>query len=102
MSHATPPNEGALRGRDTFLRFIILLLVLNVVSIAWGLDGGYIRYNDPWNQGYSNLVVGVMLLLHHLAFQNPGLGWKGKAMKAVAVAWVTLGTAYIFFTLVRP
>ena len=102
MSHPTPPYEGALRGNNSFLAAIIVLLVLNLASIVWGVIGGFIRYDDPWNLGYGNLVVGIMLLLNHIAFQYPRLGWKGKALKALAVTWLALGTGYIVYSLVPP
>lgn len=102
MSHATPSNAGARRGRDAFLAFIILLLVVNLGWVAWGLGSGRIRFDDPRSVGCGSLVVGLMVLLNHLAFQYPRPGWKGKALKALAVTWLALGTGYIVYLLVPP
>lgn len=65
-------------GTHFFLVCIIVLLVLTVTNIVRDLGAGHFRLTDPWSARYGNLVVGIMLLLNHLAFQYRRPGWKGK------------------------
>ncbi|MEK6597640.1 MAG: hypothetical protein AABY91_04845 [Gemmatimonadota bacterium] len=98
MTHATPPRTEPWPGRHFVLVLIIILLVLTVTLIFRDLSAGHFRLTDPWSARYGNLVVGIMLLLNHLAFQYRRPGWKGKVLVAVALAWLTLGTVYIFYS----
>jgi len=46
-----------------------------------------------------NLVVALMLLFNHIAFNFTKTGWKSRVMKTVAFVWIVFGLVYVFWAL---
>ena len=44
-----------------------------------------------------SLVVALMLLFNHIAFNFTKTGWKSRVMKIVAFVWIAFGLAYILW-----
>jgi len=44
-----------------------------------------------------NLVVALMLLFNHIAFNFTMTGWKNRVMKTVAFIWIAFGLVYILW-----
>ena len=96
MRYASPPDPKAMMHRDSFLKFLVILLVINIVVIIWHLGSGTFLPDDLTSIEYNGLVLSVMLLLNHVAFQyHPKPQWKSTALKAVALVWLVGGTLYI-------
>ena len=69
------------------LGFILCLLVLSVLHL--------IKYRDFAYDEYGTLVVILMLLFNHIAYNFTKTGWKHRVMKTVAWTWMILGFVYI-------
>ena len=73
-----------------FLAFIIIL-------VAWNI---YRRVNiSPSNTGEpnGNLVISLMLLLNHLAFQYEWRESVSRILNILAWAWIVFGLFYIIY-----
>ena len=80
------------RGQDSFLVLILLLLAFELWRIVW-----FWEYIDLWD--YTSLVVVLMLLINHVAFQYAKTGKLHAVMKQVAIVWLVLGSIYIVVAL---
>ena len=69
------------------LGFILCLLVLSVLNL--------IKYRGFAYDEYGTLVVCLMLLFNHVAYNFTKAGWKHRVMKTVAWTWMILGFVYI-------
>jgi len=70
-----------------FLAFILCLVLVNAFRSVYGgeFDRRYV----------SNLVISLMLLFNHIAFNYTRSGWTSVVMKVFACAWLVFGLAYI-------
>ena len=68
---------------------IILYLLINVMHL--------LKWDDFAYDEYGNLVVALMLLFHHIAYNFTKTGWKNRVMRVVAWVWLVLGVVYIFW-----
>ena len=82
----TVPN--ALR-KYGMLGLILCLLVFNVQHL--------LKWQDFADDEYGNLVIALMLLFNHIAYNFTKTGWKSRVMKTVAWIWIVLGFVYIFW-----
>lgn len=73
------------------LAVILCLLVFNVFQLFKWRNFGSNAYLNV------NLVVALMLLLNHIAFNFTGTGRNSRVMKIVAGIWAVLGLIYIFW-----
>ena len=73
-----------------FLVFTIWLLIWNVTSL-------FKRQNYGYDQ-YGNLIIALMLLFNHLAYNFTKKGWLSRVMKTIAWVWIAFVWAYLFWT----
>ena len=73
----------------SMLAIILCLLVVNVMHL--------LKWQDFAYDEYSNLIVVLMLLFNHIAYNFTKTGWKKRVMRAVAWVWLILGFVYIFW-----
>ena len=71
------------------LAIILYLLVINVMHL--------LKWHDFAYDEYGNLVVALMLLFNHIAYNFTKTGWKNRVMRAVAWGSLILGFVYIFW-----
>ena len=71
------------------LAVILCLLVANVTHLLKWQGFAYDKY--------GNLIVALMLLFNHIAYNFTKTGWKNRVMRAVAWIWLILGFVYIFW-----
>ena len=71
------------------LTLILCLLVWNVQHLIKSQDFAY--------DECGTLVIALMLLFNHIAYNFTKTGWKNRVMKTVARIWVVLGFVYIFW-----
>ena len=70
----------ALSYKYGFLMLIICLLIWNVATLLkWR--------NFDYDQ-YANLLVALMLLFNHIAWQFTKKGWLSRVMKTIAWTWI--------------
>ena len=74
-----------------FLVFILLLIVLDIHLLL------PLRHYDP--HSFLALVVTLMLLFNHIAYQFTKRGWLSRVMKTIAWIWIVFGFAYLFWVL---
>ena len=74
------------------LGFILCLLVLNVFLFLMSGNSEFNKYVVN-----LNLMVALMLLFNHIAFNFTKTGWKSHVMKTVAFTWTAFVFAYIFW-----
>ncbi len=72
-----------------FLVIVLGLLALSVINLLGSRDFGYDQY--------GGLVIGLMLLFNHIAYDFTTKGWKSVVMKTVAWVWIAFGLVYIFW-----
>src|SRR5688572_978989 len=91
-SSAEPGNAGV--GAYVFLGLILLLVAGNVVFLALFSQG---------RSDYGNLVISIMLLLNHIAFQFTKRGRLSAIaiMKTITTAWLVFACCYIAFLVSR-
>ena len=78
----------ALSYKYGFLAIIICLLIWNVVPLSkWR--------NFDYDQ-YGNLIIALVLLFNHIAYQLTKRGWLSRLMKTIAWIWIVFVLAYIF------
>jgi uncharacterized membrane protein len=91
MNDAASTDQGVRTWVHAMLGLILCLLSFNLFV--------FLRYGDASSfDRYGNLVVSLMLLFNHLAFQYTRTGWQSKVMKGVAVAWLAFAFVYTFWT----
>ena len=73
------------------LGLILCLLAFNVHHI--------LKWRDFASDEYGNLVIALMLLFNHIAYNFTKTGWKSRVMKTVARLWIVIGLVYIFWVL---
>ena len=71
------------------LGLILCLLIFNVYHL--------LKWRDFAYSGYGNLIVALMLLFNHIAYNFTKTGWKKRVMRTVAGIWIVLGFVYIFW-----
>ena len=71
------------------LAIILYLLVINVMHL--------LKWHDFAYDEYGNLVIALMLLFNHIAYNFTKTGWKNRVMRAVARGALILGFVYIFW-----
>ena len=80
----------ALSYKYGFLVLIICLLVWDVTSLL-----------ERWNSGYDqygSLIIVLILLFNHIAYQFTKKGWLSRVMKTIAWIWIAFVWAYLFKT----
>ncbi len=77
-----------------FLAVILCLLVFNVIMVLIWRDPFPGQYAHPM---YANVVCALMLLFNHIAFYITNGGWQSRVMKTIAVIFVVLGCAYVYW-----
>ncbi len=75
--------------RYGFLLLIICLLIWDVASLLERRNFGYDQY--------GNLIIVLVLLFNHIAYQLTKKGWLSRVMKTIAWIWVVFSFAYIFW-----
>ena len=76
--------------KHVFLLIIIYLLIKSLMLLRH-----MIRTDYP-DDKFSNIVVVLMLLFNHIAFVYTKSGLASKIMKTIALAWLIIGSIYIF------
>ena len=71
------------------LGIILCLLAFGVMNLLQSRNFGYDQY--------GSLVIGLMLLFNHIAFNFTKTGWKSRVMKTIAWVWIAFGLVYIFW-----
>ena len=71
------------------LALILCLLVFAVVHL--------LKYRDFAYDEYGNLIVALMLLFNHIAYNFTKTGWQNRVMRTVAWTWMVLGFVYILW-----
>ena len=72
-----------------FLVFILLLIVLDIHLLL------PLRHYDP--HSFLALVVTLMLLFNHIAYQFTKRGWLSRVMKTVAWIWMLFVVGCLFW-----
>src|SRR4051812_25367960 len=85
-----PKRRASPFFRYAFLAFILVLLV---ADILWFSRRSSHYHGDP----YGNLVIAVMLLLNHLAFQFTYPSAATAALRSVAIFWLVFACYYTFY-----
>ena len=85
----TKSTGGGLssRGKAIFLGLLVLLFLSNLSWLVW--FGNY-----RWNK-YGNLVISLLLLFNHIAFNYTKTGRLSKVMKTIAVVWLGVVVVYL-------
>ena len=74
------------------LGIILCLLVFNVFQfLRWGDFGSNRDIN-------LNLLIALMLLFIHIAFNFTKTGWKSRVMKTIAWVWMALVLVYMYIS----
>ncbi|TWU49026.1 hypothetical protein Poly51_49300 [Rubripirellula tenax] len=73
--------------KNAFLGFILVMLVANVAILVADGDYGYRKY--------TSIVVTLMLLFNHVAFQYKLPKPFGTLAKLLAWTWLSIGLVYI-------
>ena len=79
----------ALSYKYGFLVLIICLLVWDVTSLLERRNSGYDQY--------GSLIIVLMLLFNHIAYQFTKKGWLSRVMKTIAWLWMVFVWAYLFW-----
>lgn len=69
---------------------LVIILCLLIFSVQHLLKWRDFAYDE-----YGNLIVTLMLLFNHIAYNFTKTGWKNRVMRAVAWIWMALGFVYI-------
>ena len=72
-----------------FLGIILCLLAFSIIILLGSRDFGYDQY--------GGLMIGLMLLFNHIAFDFTKTGWKSRVMKTIACIWIVLVFGYMFW-----
>ena len=71
---------------------ILCLIVFNVFLFVMSGNSEFNKYIVK-----LNLMVALMLLFNHIAFNFTKTGWKSHVMKTVAFIWIAFVFTYIFW-----
>ena len=95
---AASVKTGSIRGigpkylwKYGFLGIVLCLLAFSMINLIGSRDFGYDQY--------GGLVIGLVLLFNHIAYNFTTKGWKSIVMKTVAWVWMAFGSVYIFWLL---
>ena len=72
-----------------FLVLIICLLIWDVASLLKWRNFGYDQY--------GNLIIALVLLFNHIAYQFTKKGWLSRVMKIIAWTWLLFVIGYLFW-----
>ncbi|MXY99932.1 hypothetical protein F4Y93_04520 [Candidatus Poribacteria bacterium] len=75
-----------------FLVILLCLLVLNLLVFFEARDFGSDKLIN------LNLLIALMLLFNHIAFNFTKTGRKSRVMKIVAFAWIVLVFIYLYIS----
>ena len=71
-----------------FLGIILCLLAFNVMHL--------LKWRNFAYDQYGGLMIALMLLFNHIAYNLTTKGWKNVVMRTVVWVWIVLVFAYIF------
>ena len=71
------------------LAIILWLLAYNLMHL--------LKWHNFAYDEYGNLIIALMLLFNHIAYNFTKTGWKSRVMKTVARVWIVFGLVYIFW-----
>ena len=74
--------------------FLLLILFL----VVWSVDP-LMKWQNFDRFQFSSIVVPLMLLFSHIAYQFTKKGWLSRVMKTIAWIWIVFGCAYLFWIL---
>lgn len=92
--HTPATSPKADRFHKCFHKYGMLALILCLLVFA---VMNLLKYRDFAYDEYGNLMVALMLLFNHIAYNFTKTGWKNRVMRAVAWTWMVLGFVYIFW-----
>ena len=81
---------------STAFSFKYGFLVLIIGLLVWSTDP-LMKWQNFDRFQFGNLVVPLMLLFNHIAYQFTKKGWLSRVMKTIAWIWLVFGFAYIFW-----
>lgn len=81
---------------STAFSFKYGFLVLIIGLLVWSADP-LMKWQNFDRFQFGNLVVPLMLLFNHIAYQFTKKGWLSRVMKTIAWIWLVFGFAYIFW-----
>ena len=87
-----PNTPGTSPKADRLHKYGMLALILCLLAFA---VMHLLKYRDF--DEYGNLIVGLMLLFNHIAYNFTKIGWKHHVMRTIAWTWMVLGFVYIFW-----
>ena len=87
MTDAMQTSAYAFPHKNAFLGAILVLLAANVAILVTEGDYSYGRY--------TGIVVSLMLLFNHIAFQYQLPGSWSTFAQLIAWTWICIGTLYI-------
>ena len=94
-------EKEAKRSKDiisTALSYKYGFLVLILFLLVWSADP-LMKWQNFDRFQFGNLVVPLMLLFSHIAYQFTKKGRLSRVMKTIAWIWVVFGLAYLFWIL---
>ncbi len=74
-----------------FLIIILCLLAFNIFIFFIAQDF------DPKSVIYLNIMIALMLLFNHIAYNITKKGWISRVMKTVAWVWIVFVLGYMFW-----
>ena len=74
--------------------FLVLILFL----VVWSADP-LMKWQNFDRFQFSSIVVPLMLLFSHIAYQFTKKGWLSRVMKTIAWIWIVFGCTYLFWIL---
>lgn len=75
--------------RYGFLVLILCLLAFNVMHL--------LKWRNFAYDQYGNLMIALMLLFNHIAYNLTTKGWKNVVMRIGAWVWIVLVFVYVFW-----
>ena len=75
----------------SFLAIILCLLAFNAFLFIKSLN------SDIKNISILNLMIAMVLLLNHIAYNFTKTGWKSRVMKIGAWVWIVFVLGYMFW-----
>ena len=73
-------------------------LVLIIFLVVWSADP-LMKWQNFDRFQFSSVVVPLMLLFSHIAYQFTKKGWLSRVMKTIAWIWIVFGCTYLFWIL---
>ena len=81
---------------STVLSYKYGFLVLIICLLVWSVDP-LLKWQNFDRFQFNNLVVPLMLLFNHIAWNFTKKGWPSRVMKTIAWIWIAFGCAYLFW-----